>query len=402
MGPSPFEVSRHIGNNVSQQFQKQRESNAIEEILSAAMQTEDPAVLQQSIGKILSQVSPERQGPALQLIQGMTQSIQAKQQQQQKQQQGFDQLTGIEQQRGLTPGSLSPFFGNTSLAEKVTRPEKPMKQTQASQPINPEQRSLINQVRSQPEYEDLDEVGQYRALTNAGVSKENAEAEAKIKSTQLGRSEKAIDRAYDAHKDFINETTDRYKGFEQDTKPKLLQMQKIASDDELIGPTSAVFLDALGIPLGALENPHSELYNKLSLDLLKGLPETYGNRILKVEVDNFLKTIPSLLNSPDGRRMIASNMLKLGEMKEVYYREMRNQQREYLDKNKPFPKDFQQRVFDQVKPQIDKINQEFIKLSDIKAVPPGTIPFFDPSGEIKFVPKEFEEWGVKEGGKKIW
>jgi hypothetical protein len=143
------------------------------------------------------------------------------------------------------------------------------------------------------------------------------------------------------------------------------------------------------------------LYNKLSQDLLKGLPETYGNKILKVEVDNFLKTIPTLMNSPDGRRMISSNLLKLGDMKEVYYKEMRNQQKQYLDNNKPLPRDFQQRVFDQVKPQIDKINQEFTHLSEIKSVPKGTVPFFY-KGKIKFVPEEDIEWAEKNEGKRIW
>ena len=213
---------------------------------------------------------------------------------------------------------------------------------------------------------------------------------------------KEAEASYKRHEDFINDTTTSFKAFQSDTKPKLLQMQKLASDDDLIGPTAAVFLEELGIPLGALADPSSELYNKLSLDLLKGLPETYGSRILKVEVDNFLKTIPSLLNSADGRRMIASNMLKLGEMKEVYYDEMRNQQRQYLDQNKPLPRDFQQRVFDQVRPQIDRINNEFVKMSEIKSVPQGTVPFFDPSGDIVFIPEAQQQWALENGGRRIW
>lgn len=206
---------------------------------------------------------------------------------------------------------------------------------------------------------------------------------------------------YGLQKDFINDTTSRYSAFETDMKPKLLQMQNIP-DEDLISPTTAVFLDALGIPLGALEDPSSQLYQKLSLDLLKGLPETFGNRILKVEVDNFLKTIPSLTNSSEGRRMIASNMLKLGEMKEVYYNEMRKQQSTFMDSDKPLPLDFQQRVFDQVKPQINKINNEFAKLSEIKSVPKDTIPFFNPNGDIEFVPKQHAQWAESNGGKRIW
>jgi len=62
-------------------------------------------------------------------------------------------------------------------------------------------------------------------------------------------------------------------------------------------------------------------------------------------------------------------------MKEVYYNAMRGQQREYLDANKPLPRDFQQVIFDQVKPQIDRINNEFVQMSEIKSVPKGTIPF---------------------------
>jgi hypothetical protein len=278
---------------------------------------------------------------------------------------------------------------------------KEQNKTQASKPIDSEQLRIMQEVRSSPGFEDLDEVDQYRAMTNAGVSKENAEAESKLTNLQRTRQDQKIDKSYDAQKKFIDDTTKSYNGFETDMKPRLLQMRNI-KDEDLVSPTAATFLEAVGIPLGALEDPSSELYHKLSQDLLKGLPETYGSRILKVEVDNFLKTIPTLLNSPDGRRMIASNMLKLGEMKEVYYNEMRKQQREILDSNKAFPKDFQQRVFDQVKPQIDRINNEFVQLSDIKSVPPGTIPFFSPAGDVKFVPKEHAQWAQEQGGKRIW
>ena len=291
-------------------------------------------------------------------------------------------------------------IGNFSISNRVAN-RLEVKKTQASQPIDPEQLKNIQNVRNQPGFNDLSEVEQYQAFTNAGVSKENAIAEATLKGKQLKREQEAFESAYKAQEDFIKDTTNTYKAFETEMKPRLLQMRNIR-DENLISPTTAVFLESLGIPLGALDDPSSELYNKLSQDLLKGLPETYGSRILKVEVDNFLKTIPTLSNSAEGRRMIASNMLKLGEMKEVYYNEMRKQQRESLDKNKPLPRDFQQTVFDQVKPQLDRINNEFIKLSEIKHVPPGTIPFFGPTGEVSFVPKEHAQWAQENGGRRIW
>lgn len=310
-------------------------------------------------------------------------------------------IRDIEKRRDLPEGSLDAYVSDPKMAEQVTRPVKEPKKTQASQPIDPEQLNKIKEVRSRPGFNDLDEVEKYIEMTEAGVSRELAETESKLTGEKKKRQQAGFETSYKVQEDFINDTTSSYRAFETEVKPKLLQMRNIP-DKDIIGPTSAVFLEALGIPLGALDDPSSELYNKVSLDLLKGLPETYGNRILKVEVDNFLKTIPSLMNSSEGRRMIASNMLKLGEMKEVYYNEMRREQKKLLDEKKEFPRDFQQRIFDQVKPQIDRINEEFIKLSEIKSVPEATVPFFDPNGNINFVPKEHVGWAKENGGRQIW
>ena len=48
------------------------------------------------------------------------------------------------------------------------------------------------------------------------------------------------------------------------------------------------------------------------------------------------------------------------------------------------------------------INNQFVKMSEIKAVPKDTIPFFNPMGEIEFVPKEHAQWAMENGGQRIW
>lgn len=73
-----FNVAQQIGTNLHKAFQKSEDNNLIESILSDAMQTGDPAVLQDSIGKILSKVSPERQGPAIQYLQAAYKNVQDK------------------------------------------------------------------------------------------------------------------------------------------------------------------------------------------------------------------------------------------------------------------------------------------------------------------------------------
>jgi len=297
----------------------------------------------------------------------------------------------FEHQRGLQSQK------DTAAKERTGMKTGPM----SERPLRQDQLDSIHRAHGIPGYQNMSESEKYNTLLDNGVSPQNAIKEATLQSQQAAREDKKVESSYEAQKDFIDETTKSYKGFETEMKPRLMQMQSMNPED-IASPTQAAFLEAMHIPLGALQDPSSELYNKLSQDLLKGLPETYGNKILRVEVENFLKTIPTLLNSPDGRRMIASNMLKLGEMKEVYYNAMRNKQREYLDSGKPFPRDFQQVVFDQVKPQIDRINNEFVKMADVKSVPPDTVPFFGPDGEIHFVDKKHEDWATKNGGRRIW
>lgn len=281
--------------------------------------------------------------------------------------------------------------------QKAYNPKPPV----SERPVPQEQIDATRKAHEVPGFQNMTPNQKYQTLMENGVSAQNAIKEATLYSQEAAREDQKIDKSYDAQKGFIDDVTKTYRGFESDMKPRLLQMQKL-NEGDLIKPTASVFLEALGIPLGALADPSNELFNKLSQDLLKGLPEQYGNRILKVEVENFLKTIPTLENSADGRRMIASNMLKLGEMKEVYYNAMREKQRALLDEGKPFPKDFEQVVFDQVKPQIDRINNEFLQMSDIKSVPENTIPFFAPDGTIKFVPKDQVDWAQQNGGRRIW
>jgi len=116
----------------------------------------------------------------------------------------------------------------------------------------------------------MTETQKYQTLIN-GASAQNAIKEATLQSQQATRQDQKVDAAYKAQENFINETTQSYKGFETEMKPRLLQMQHMKPEDT-VSPTAAVFLEQFGIPLGALEDPSSELYNKLSQDLLKGLP----------------------------------------------------------------------------------------------------------------------------------
>lgn len=81
MNPA-FQAAQAIGTNISGGFRKARDESAIESILSQAISSGDPQMLQDSIGKILSQVSPERQGAAIKYLENAYNRVQEKQKQQ--------------------------------------------------------------------------------------------------------------------------------------------------------------------------------------------------------------------------------------------------------------------------------------------------------------------------------
>ena len=95
MNPA-FTAAYQAGTNLATAREKASDSNAIESILSQAMQSGDPAVLQNSIGKILSQVSPERQGVAIKVLENAYNNVQKKEAEKQQ----FER----ERQAGVTPG----------------------------------------------------------------------------------------------------------------------------------------------------------------------------------------------------------------------------------------------------------------------------------------------------------
>jgi len=121
---SPFQVAKDIGTNFSRGFNRARDENSIERILSEAMDSGDPAVLQNSIGQILSQVAPERQPMAVQVLLNQLQQLDKSKKENQERQANQGMIGDLEQTRGLPPASLKPYETDPKFGEQVTRPEK--------------------------------------------------------------------------------------------------------------------------------------------------------------------------------------------------------------------------------------------------------------------------------------
>lgn len=92
-----------------------------------------------------------------------------------------NQVRAIEKARGLEEGALAAYEDNPALANSISKP----KTTRAGdQPISPEQLNKIQQVRKMEGFDSFTPSQVYRALTDNGVSKENAEAESKLRAEE--------------------------------------------------------------------------------------------------------------------------------------------------------------------------------------------------------------------------
>jgi len=202
MNPA-FYVARDIGNNVASGFREAKDENAIERILSEAMNTGDPNVVQNSIGKILSQVSPERQKVAVQYLENVFQNIQAKNESNRKQ--ALEQKAA--QEGGYTYGAPP------QVQAAQIRNQAPPKATGglAGQPINPEITQALTNVINQNPNASADELALEfdrnnipRAYSNSYI--ENRRRQDETKANNL-REDKKLSRKEELE---FHKETDKY------------------------------------------------------------------------------------------------------------------------------------------------------------------------------------------------
>lgn len=155
----------------------------------------------------------------------------------------------------------------------------------------------------------------------------------------------------------FNENIDKSFLNYQDLNLHLDELENLANKGNLTTPLTASLLERFGLSLGVLNNPDSEAFQKTSQDLLKGISAYYGNRLNLAEVNSFLKTIPTLLNSEEGRKQIIKNMRIFSEPAQILY-ESREKLLKQLN-GKPPPYDFQSKVIADALPRITKLSDRF-------------------------------------------
>jgi len=127
------------------------------------------------------------------------------------------------------------------------------------------------------------------------------------------------------------------------------------------------FLERSGLDIPALMNPQSQEFKKLETAFLRNAQSYVGGRVTNYEMSQFLKSIPSLSQSPEGRNRVIANLKRINRAAVLYNDALKEVMKE--NRNVP-PLDLDGRIDEKVSKRRDQILEQF-KKDLAKPVPKG-------------------------------
>lgn len=168
---------------------------------------------------------------------------------------------------------------------------------------------------------------------------------------------------------FVNEINTTARGTQEGFN-RLNRMETLIRRGDLIPAQVASFLDTLShaIPIPGtgksiglnlkpfFYSPDSQEFEKLSKDFLKNAKNFFGSRITQQEVQMFLDTVPTLMQTSEGQMAVIRNMKLFGEANLAKQRAME----EVIEDHGGFrPRNLEQLTEKKAKPLLDSIAQDF-------------------------------------------
>lgn len=194
-----------------------------------------------------------------------------------------------------------------------------------------------------------------------------SQRKAALEQQKLQQKQKVEDTKQQHHADketskFYKETLLGAKSADNNDR-RLKRMETLVEKGNLTNPTFHSLLNTLekgvfgfGINLHSLENPNSQEFNKISKEFLKDAKETFGNRLTNLDVETFLKMVPDLSQSDDGKKRIINNMKAYNQASRIRKQAMDDIIKENGGKR---PLNLESLVEEKAGQQLDQLAQEF-------------------------------------------
>lgn len=189
---------------------------------------------------------------------------------------------------------------------------------------------------------------------------------------------------------YINNINEAYENAEM-SDAYVDRLEQLDKEGDVAGALPAKVVEFFDLPIGFLSAPSQEV-EKISATMGTNVAKAYGfGNIRAIEFSNFIKSLPTLMNTAEGRERIYQVMRYKNSLDKARF-EVKNQ---IVDKYKGnVPSDIQDKITKQMTPYYKKFGEV------LKYGYEGTW-MYDPKGQLLYVHKEDvpealnEKWRLK-------
>lgn len=192
-----------------------------------------------------------------------------------------------------------------------------------------------------------------RELLRAKAEEKREILRAKAEEEKLAFAEKKL--AYAETKTYRETTANKAKAAAEDIM-RLDRMTELVNRKKLIPPLYNAFLSKMGLDIPALKNPDSQEFDKIVSDMTRDIRQRFGARITNLELRIFLKSIPGLSQTDEGKRRVIRN-LKILTQGALLENRTKNQ---IIKENRGIPPlNLQEQTMERMTPELDRLAEEF-------------------------------------------
>lgn len=343
-----------VAQNIADQYVQRAEQEAF--------LGDQAAPLQQLAQAQQLQLTPEEQEQGLQGLQGLQQGISGQDIQSQMANQ-IAQSPGMTQLLGkLDP---QPVVQPKEAQQRAQQLQQAAQQLQQAQEVPAEPKRKISNSSEAQLKRTVDALN--KTLLDPSVDSRAKKNLRERKDKQEEKLTKMRDRLFDKTESTRKEITDKARNAIE--MIGVLEDQKnINEKGELDTPGFLKFLDEIGLgDIDALKTGDTQSFIKSTGSFFKGLKQLFGGRITDNEIRLFLKTIPNLYQSPEGRRRIIESLLTGHRGSLVRAQEMDK----IIENNEGIPTNTLSRDVDRASAgELKKLREQYLKETKKKKLEP--------------------------------
>jgi hypothetical protein len=322
--------------------------------MSQQIQQRQPQIDQTGIANLQKLISPQRENALYKnpMIEGLMQSM------------------GLAHGQKGQPGYM-PSFSQDQLSKILGQPTP----EEANQPILQE-KMPIPEVTNQPFKTARMPLGKRLENRKMELQEQKATKQQELQEKKQAAQEEKEQRVeqHRINKEMMpvyHEITKAEKGAAEDDR-RLGKMRTLIEKGDLTRPRWHSALNTIehgifgfGVNLHSLETADAQEFDKLSKEFLKNAKNIFGARLTDNDVNTFMKMVPSLSQSREGKLAVIHNM-------ELYNQgiHLRDKAAKQIlkENNGKLPYDFEMKVDELVGPQLDKLAAAFAAPQDVKPV----------------------------------